>query len=122
MSVYEVPEQIINTPFEEPQWHWHIEEGMPCEKRPGRRPSVYYYRPPKAGTGQTAGSDVGTPIELKLVNLIRERVKDWRKEGYPGVSRTTLELLQWWGREGRQQPLFFAQLEAAETIIFRIEA
>ena len=122
MSAYEVPEPIINSPFEEPQWHWHIEEGMPCEKRPGRRPSVYYYRPPKAGTGQSAGSDVGTPIELKLVNLIRERVKEWREAGYPGVSRTTLELLQWWKREGREQRLFFAQMEAVETIIFLKES
>jgi type III restriction enzyme len=38
------------------------------------------------------------------------------------VSRTTLELLNYWRREGRQQPLFFAQLEAAETIIFLSEA
>ena len=122
MSTYEVPEPIINTPFEEPQAHWHIEEGMPCEKRPGRRPAVYYYRPPKAGTGKNAGSDAGTAIELKLVNLIRQRVKEWQQAGYPGVSRTTLELLQWWRREGRKQRLFFAQLEAADTIIFLQEA
>lgn len=59
---------------------------------------------------------------MTLVNLIRERVKAWRTAGYPGVTRTTLELLQWWRREGREKRLFFAQLEAAETIIFLIEA
>ncbi len=32
-------------------------------------------------------------LELALVNLIRERVKAWREQGYPGVTRTTLELL-----------------------------
>ncbi len=31
-------------------------------------------------------------------------------------------MLRWWGREGRQRPLFFAQREAAETIIFLTEA
>ena len=42
--------------------------------------------------------------------------------GYPGVTRTTLELLNYWRRDGREQRLFFAQLEAAETIIFLTEA
>jgi type III restriction enzyme len=55
-------------------------------------------------------------------NLIRQRLKEWREQGWPGVSRTTLELLNYWRRDGRQQPLFFAQLEAAETIIFLTEA
>jgi type III restriction enzyme len=49
-------------------------------------------------------------------------VKAWRAEGYPGVTRTTLELLEWWRREGRRQSLFFAQVEAAETIVFLTEA
>ena len=56
------------------------------------------------------------------MNLIRERLDKWRAEGYPGVTRTTLELLQWWNRDGRNQRLFFAQREAAETIIFLAEA
>jgi type III restriction enzyme len=49
-------------------------------------------------------------------------VKAWRAAGYPGVTRTTLELLQWWQRDGREKRLFYAQIEAAETIIFLIEA
>src|SRR5438067_6212996 len=60
--------------------------------------------------------------ELVLVNRIRERVKQWRKQDYPGVTRTTLDLLKHWSREGRREPLFFAKLEAAETIIFLVEA
>jgi type III restriction enzyme len=38
------------------------------------------------------------------------------------VTRTTLDLLNYWQRDGRQHRLFFAQLEAAETIIFLTEA
>ena len=41
---------------------------------------------------------------------------------YAGVSRTTLELLKYWRREGRLFRLFFAQIEAVETIIFLVEA
>ena len=40
----------------------------------------------------------------------------------PGTTRTTLDLIRHWRREGRERPLFFAQLEAAETIIFLKEA
>ena len=56
------------------------------------------------------------------MNRIRELVKAWRDQGYPGASRTTRDLLEWWRRDGRKWPLFFAQLEAAETIIFLTEA
>ena len=119
---YEVPEPIINGPYDEPQSHWFIEEGQPCEKREGRRPSVYYYRPPRGATGADVGSEVGTPMPMELVNLIRERVKAWREAGYPGVTRMSEELLNWWRRDGRQFPLFFAQREAAETVVFLTEA
>jgi hypothetical protein len=60
--------------------------------------------------------------ELALVNLLRERVAAWRQEGYSNLTGTTLQLLQWWRREGRERPLFFAQVEAAETVIFLKEA
>jgi type III restriction enzyme len=122
MSGYEVPEPILNSPFDEPSEHWHIVEGEQPERRAGRRPAMYFYRDPKAKPETEAGRVVGTAIELKLVNRIRVQVKKWRLEGYPGVTRTTLELLHWWRREGRAQRLFFAQLDAVETIIFLTEA
>lgn len=122
MSAYEVPQPILNSPFQEPQEHWHIVEGEEPEPRPGRRPAMYYYRDPKVKPEKEYGTVAGTAIELKLVNRIRAQVKKWRLEGYPGVTRTTLELLQWWQRDGRAQRLFFAQLDAVETVIFLNEA
>lgn len=121
MAEFEVPQPIICSPYEEPEEHWSILEGADCSRQPGRRPSHYFYRAP----GQDAaveGAAVGERIELDLVNLIRERVGEWRAEGWPGVTGTTLELLEYWRRDGRQHRLFFAQLEAAETIIFLSEA
>jgi type III restriction enzyme len=120
MSGYEVPQPILNSPYDPPGEHWHIVEGEPPERRPSRRRAVYFYRDPKAKDAQ--GQIAGVPIELDLVNLIRERVDKWRGEGYPGVTRTTLELLQWWSRDGRDRRLFFAQREAAETVVFLTEA
>lgn len=122
MSGYETPEPILNSPFDEPSEHWHIVEGEQPERRPGRRPATYFYRDPKAKPETGARRVVGTAIELKLVNRIRAQVKKWRLEGYPGVTRTTLELLHWWRRDGRAQRMFFAQLDAVDTIIFLTEA
>ncbi|MEX2661417.1 MAG: hypothetical protein WD227_05780 [Vicinamibacterales bacterium] len=121
MAEFEVPQPIICSPFEEPERHWHLEEGgAPTEPTPGRRPAHYFYREPGRKTDE--GAPTGTLIELKLVNLVRNRVKAWRGDGYPGVTATTLELLNYWRRDGRAFRPFFAQLEAVETIIFLNEA
>ncbi len=122
MNRFEVKEPILNSPFEEPKEHWWIEEGKEPERRAGRRKALYHYRPPSKGAEAEIDESTGTAIELKLVTLIRERVKVWREQGWPGVSRITDELLRYWRRDGRQQRLFFAQLEAAETIVFLTEA
>lgn len=121
MSNYEVPEPILNSPFEEPKEHWNIVEGEEPKRNAGRRPAMYYYRDPKSKPS-ASGKQAGIAIELKLVNRIRKQVSAWQAQGYPGVTRTTLELLQWWRRDGREKRLFFAQIEAAATIIFLTEA
>ena len=121
MSDFEVPEPILNSPYEAPREHWHIVEGAAPQRRPGRRPAMYFYRDPKARP-ERQDHGAGVAIELELVNSIREQLDAWRAAGYPGASRTTIDLLGWWRREGRKQPLFFAQLEAAETVIFLVEA
>jgi type III restriction enzyme len=132
MSSYEVPEPILNGPFDAPGEHWYIREGEAPERRNGRRPALVY--PPRDERRErhvewtiTDGTlrpstDYAPAYELALVNLIRERVGAWRDQGYPGVTRTTLELLQWWQRDGRDKRLFFAQLEAAMTVICLVEA
>ena len=127
MSAYEVPEPIISSPFLEPAGHWHIEEGKEPELREGRRPAMYFYRDPKAVPDRYDRGQAGIAIELKLVNRIRERVNAWRAlalKGEGGVTRTTMELMNYWRRDGRddRKRLFFAQLEAAETIVFLNEA
>jgi type III restriction enzyme len=119
---YEVPEPILNPPFEEPKEYWYLQEGESPERRSGRRPAGYFYRDPRVPTGTSEHEARGEWHELALVNLIRGCIKSWRELGWPGVAGTTLGLLNYWRRDGREQRLFFAQLEAAETIIFLNEA
>lgn len=121
MTDFEVPSPIICSPYVEPGQHWFLQEGTPPELRQGRRPAMYFYHPP-AGPDSATDAPAGIAIELKLVNLVRSRVRQWRTNGWPGVTGTTLELFEYWRREGRQHRLFFAQLEAAETIVFLVEA
>ncbi|MGV0071290.1 BPTD_3080 family restriction endonuclease [Mycobacterium colombiense] len=121
MSTFEVEQPILNGPFQEPDEHWQIEEGQEPKRVAGRRLAGYFYRDPKASPPDPGQPARGAWQELELVNLIRERLAQWRELGYPGTSRTTQELVQYWCRE-RQRPLFFAQVEAAETIIFLQEA
>jgi type III restriction enzyme len=123
---YEVSEPIQNSPFEKPARYWYIQEGEEPELRTGRRPPVVF--PPRDQREEWTETALlrrskayPAGYELALVNLIRERLEAWRRD-YAGVTRTTLELLQWWRREGREKRLFYAQIEAVETVIFLTEA
>jgi type III restriction enzyme len=134
---YEVDTPILNSPFELPQRYWFIQEGQPPDLRQGRRPSIVY--PPAEQTQPwEVSKDIMQPCTklpmghaargfenayfMVLVNRIRDRVADWRSQAYPGVTRTTLELLRHWQDDERETRLFFAQREAVETVIFLTEA
>jgi len=128
MSSFEVQEPIQNKPFEKPARYWYIQEGETPLLKDGRRPSVIFPPRDQKEPWQTdekllrPSKEYPTGYELVLVNLVRERLESWQQQGYPGVSRTTLELIQWWTRDVRDKRLFFAQVEAALAIIFLTEA
>lgn len=133
---FEVESPILNSPFIEPQLHWVIEKAKPPVKALGRRRAGYFYRVPEhAGRGRKKKAiqdmfeaEKGELVELAIVNEIRNRIISWRKGtysagvAYDGASSVTKELLELWRSEDRMQRLFFAQIEAVETIIFLIEA
>jgi len=128
VTSFEVPTPILNSPYEEPQEYWFIREGESPERRQGRRPSVVY--PPSDTPVKWTiepeilqrSEDFAPGYEMVLVNLVRERLEQWRADGCPGVTRVTKELIEWWRRAGRKTPLWFAQLEATEATIFLTEA
>lgn len=116
-----VDNPIINDPFQEPARYWLYTEGQP-QLKPGRRPSGYYL----ASRTTTKIKPLAEEefVEIEHVNQIRERVRQWRQQGYPGTTRITRELLRHWNdpeREGRKR-LFFCEKEAAETMIWLTEA
>ncbi len=102
----------INSPYVEPEQHWNFN---PAERKyeliSGRRPAGYQ-------------ASEGTFKALALATRIRPRVKQWRENGYPGITGVTKRLLDHWNdREGfENRQLFFAQMEAAETLIWLREA
>ena len=59
--------------------------------------------------------------ELALVNDLRDRVSNWRRQGYPGVTNATRQLLDHWNSDQPEPKLFFAQRETIETLIYLFE-
>jgi type III restriction enzyme len=114
-----VDNPIVNSPFEEPTRYWDFREGQPVLAE-GRRPAGYYLRPRLRGEQASLLEEEFVPLDL--VNVIRDRVRAWRARDYPGITPLTRQLLQHWSNPDRERRLFFCQLEAAETLIWLIEA
>ncbi|MBK6291701.1 MAG: DEAD/DEAH box helicase family protein [Ignavibacteria bacterium] len=104
---------IINSPYSVPTRHW-VDDGVRFNLVEGRRPASYEIFDPVKGTRRSE--------ELVLVNQIRERVDEWRAQGYPNVTTVTRELLEHWNdRSHRLYPFYYCQLEAVETLIWWVE-
>jgi type III restriction enzyme len=116
-----IDQLIVNGPYGEPERHWRYDrESRTFSRQSGRRPAGYVV----ATQGSKSFDDPGIFVELPLVNRIRPRVKAWREAGYPGVTGTTLRLLQHWRdpETWEERRFFFCQLEAVETLIWLTEA
>ena len=92
---------------------------MAFELAEGRRQSGYTV----ASTERRLINDPGVFVQIPLVNQIRQRIKEWRENGYAGISGITKQLLgHWRDEEARTDRFFFCQLEAIETLIWLAEA
>ena len=120
---------IINSPYRAPTRHFAFDnEGITDRIVEGRRESSYFVpvpRPRKRAAQQQLelGELTADQIEKNhFVNEIRARVGRWREAGYPDVTAVTRRLLEYWTDPGRDNPVLFCQLEAAETAIYLAEA
>jgi len=105
---------IINSPFVRPEQHWTPGLGGKLGVTPERRPASYEVFDARNNTRRTE--------VLGLVNTIRSRVDEWRAAGWPGVTIVTRRLLEHWhDATVRELPFYFCQLEAIETLIWKVE-
>ncbi|MBC7185684.1 MAG: DEAD/DEAH box helicase family protein [Calditrichaeota bacterium] len=112
---------IVNSPYEEPRYHWRYDRATKLfDLVEGRRPAGYVVATP----GSKSFDDPGIFVEIPLVNQIRPRVKAWRQAGHPGVTSITKRLLEHWTDPENfdRRRFFFCQLEAIETLIWLTEA
>ncbi len=115
---------IINSPYREPDRHFKSDDdGITNEIVAGRRPSQYFVPVPRPRQrGQQMELDFAEFTADKIrpndfVNQVRDRVDLWCKQGYQSVTPTTRRLLEHWSDPQRDNPILFAQREAAETAI-----
>ncbi len=113
---------VLNRPHEEPSRHWKLAEDNTAtgEIVSGRRPSQTRTIVPKV-RDQSLRLDVISQDYNELINRIRAAVKKWRDSKYPGTTMATRQLLSHWRSETNEPRLFFAQVEAAETLIWLTE-
>jgi type III restriction enzyme len=132
--VWQVPDRvirnpIINSPYRAPARHFAFDnDGITDTIVESRRPSSYFVpvpRPRKRRAQQQLEFAELTADQIEknqFVNDIRARVVRWRDLGRPDVTPTTRRLLEYWTDPDRENPILFAQLEAAETAIYLAEA
>ena len=110
---------IINSPYEQPSRYWKLdhEHRATSEQEAGRRPSANLPAVPTPRENEQLSLDQ----KNQLVNDIREAVGAWRAAGYPGATANTKRLLTHWTSPLAMRRLFFAQVEALETLIWLTE-
>ncbi len=119
---------IINSPYKEPTRHFKADErGISDEVLEFRRPSARYV----SAMPRTRKRDRQLQMNLaegafsaemqeenQFINKVRSIVGEWRKKEYPGITKTSRDLLYYWQDESRENKLFFCQIEALETLIY----
>ncbi|MBN1871231.1 MAG: DEAD/DEAH box helicase family protein, partial [Candidatus Omnitrophica bacterium] len=125
-----MPGPILNSPYYEPARHFKSNErGITNEVLEYRRPSIFYIPVPRAKTKEkqlefnTAEGAFGSEMqkENEFINKVRAKIKDWRNSGYPGLTKTSRDLLNYWQDDSRNNKLFFCQIESLQTLMYITE-
>ena len=128
MSQIVIENPIINSPFEEPKRHFRFDDdGITNDVIEERRISSYFIpvaQPKKKGKQLVLDTEWTQDRieENKFINDVRARVALWRQGGYPGITKVSSRLLEYWQSPERERKLFFCQIEALETAIYVREA
>lgn len=119
---------VINSPYTEPKWHWELDadgRALPNLSK-GRRVSASRTMVPQAkkvSSQESINLDEGAHA---FINQVRAKVAEWRRANYPQIARISHDLLTHWklagANVGPRNRLFFAQVEALETLMWLYEA
>src|SRR6266850_6762179 len=134
---YVVERVVICDAFREPDRHYQLLPGGKSRLKDGRRSSVRFLasaRDVHGGIAAVVGREAKLFEDLLIegeqmndfINSLRDEVRDWRREGYPGTAAVTRRLLEWWferddERRAIGRRFFFCQQEAIETVIYLYE-
>ena len=118
---------VLCSPYDPPDRHWALDHSGRAEqgKAPieGRRPPVSISVPEDQKAGRQQVMRLDDRKVNQTVEKVRAEVARWRADGYPGITATTRRLLQHWtDPQAMKHRLFFAQVEAVETLIWLREA
>jgi type III restriction enzyme len=132
---YFVDRVVICEAFQEPDKHYQLLSGGRSQLVNGRRPSMRFVS--SAGVRGGIGGIVGREATLfedlsssseknEAVNQLRDELREWRRQRYPGTAIVTRRLLEWWferdeERKALGRRFFFCQQEAIETVIYLYE-
>ncbi len=118
---------ILNSPYKEPDRHFKSDErGLTEEILEFRRPSSFYIPVPRAKSlkkraeQNVAEGAFGSELQQdnEFINKIRGKINEWGMLDYPGLTKTSRDLLFYWKDENRDNKLFFSQIEALETLMY----
>lgn len=134
---YVVDRVVICDAFQEPSRHYQLLTGGRSKLAEGRRPSMRFLasaKDSKGGIAGVIGKEAGLFEDLlasseqrnDFVNQLRDEIRAWRTNRYPGTALVTLRLLEWWfardeERSNMRKRFFFCQQEAVETVIYLYE-
>ena len=120
-----ISQPVLNTPYEKPKRYWElgIDNRALNRSAKGRRPSIALLPVPKSRENvvEQPVLPLGPENFNATVNDIRQLVDAWRDDGYWGTTAVSRRLLHHWRSEDNVPRLFFAQVEALETLIWITE-
>jgi type III restriction enzyme len=119
---------ILNNPYLEPKLYYatdsegNLDYQKVCEGRRQYQPDISVIPARQSEAKELFESNSDNPVhEAHIINLCRKEIRIWRSDGYPGTTRITKELLNFWFNNfdrPANKKLFFAQQEAIETAIW----
>jgi type III restriction enzyme len=124
---------VLNAPYDEPSRHFELEPNGPTGVILGsRRPSEFFVPIPKPKKGRSKPAEAAPTLDFASltderverndkIDQLRDALRDWRHQNYPGVTAITRKLLLHWSDVSREDRILFAQREAAETAIYLAE-